>query len=188
MMQSSQSESPGNIPGRNETVPAIDALIKFGKLTVLGLGASGLIFIGCAKMPDKLVTPALKIETVMKDNREMYKMMLSAGIQNENSDVVLLNVKGTIFFSEAGSRILMLPFTIPVVLPFDTGIIEIEKVYTENEIMPLAALLGSDKEKLQKEKVIERSFVDDKNIGFELTGYEKKNILNILRDKLNEKN
>ena len=157
-------------------------------MTVLGVAASGLIFIGCAKIPDKLVTPTLKIETVVKDNKEMYKMMLSAGIQNENSDVALINMKGTIFFSDAGSRILTLPFAIPIVLPFDTGIIEVENVYTEKEIMPLVALLGSDKEKLVKDRGIERSFMEDKNIGFEMTGYEKKNILDILRDKLNEKN
>jgi len=96
-------------------------------------------------------------------------------------------VKGTIFFSDAGSRILTLPFAIPIVLPFDTGIIEVEKVYAENEIMPLVTLLGSDKEKLEKDRGIERSFIEDKNIGFELTGYEKKNILDILRDKINEK-
>jgi hypothetical protein len=167
---------------------AINALIKFAKLTVLVLAVSSLILIGCTKLPDKLITPTLKIETIVKDNKEMYKMMLSTGIQNENSNVALLNVKGTIFFSDAGSRILSLPFTIPVMLPFDTGIIEIEKIYTENEIMPLVALLGSDKEKLQKDKVIERSFMDEKTIGFEFTGYEKKNILDILRDKLNEKN
>jgi len=163
-------------------------VVKFLRMTVLGVAASGLIFIGCAKIPDKLVTPTLKIETVVKDNKEMYKMMLSAGIQNENSDVALINMKGTIFFSDAGSRILTLPFAIPIVLPFDTGIIEVENVYTEKEIMPLVALLGSDKEKLVKDRGIERSFMEDKNIGFEMTGYEKKNILDILRDKLNEKN
>lgn len=163
-------------------------MVKFLRMTVLGVAASGLIFIGCAKIPDKLVTPTLKIETVVKDNKEMYKMMLSAGIQNENSDVALINMKGTIFFSDAGSRILTLPFAIPIVLPFDTGIIEVENVYTEKEIMPLVALLGSDKEKLVKDRGIERSFMEDKNIGFEMTGYEKKNILDILRDKLNEKN
>jgi hypothetical protein len=171
-----------------KTLLAVNVLVKLGRMTLVGLAVSGLIFIGCAKIPDKLVTPTLKIESVVQDNREMYKMMLSSGIQNENSAVALINVKGTIFFSDAGTRILTLPFTIPVVLPFDTGIIEVEKVYTENEIMPLVTLLGSDKEKLEKDRGIERSFMEDKNIGFELTGYEKKNILDILRDKLNEKN
>jgi hypothetical protein len=176
------------ISGKDKTLFTVGVLVKLGRMTVLGFLASGLIFIGCAKMPEKLVTPTLKIETVVKDNREMYKMMLSTGIQNENSDVALLNVKGTIFFSDGESRLLTLPFTVPIVLPFDTGVIEIEKFYTENEIMPLVTLLGSDKEKLEKERGIERSFMEDKNIGFDLAGYEKKNILDILKDKLNEEN
>jgi hypothetical protein len=170
------------------TLLAIDTLMKFAKTAVSSIVVSGLIFAGCAKMPDKLVTPTLKIEPVVKDNKELYKMMLSTGIQNENSEVAFLNVKGTIFFSDTGSRILTVPFTIPVVLPFDTGIIEIEKTYAENEIMPLVTLLGSDKEKLLNDKALERSFMDDKTIGFELTGFEKKNILDMLKEKLNEKN
>jgi hypothetical protein len=170
------------------TLLVIETLMKFAKTAVVSIVASGLIFAGCAKIPDKLVTPTLKIEPLVKDNKEMYKMMLSTGIQNENSDVAILNVKGTIFFSDTGSRVLTVPFTIPVVLPFDTGIIEIEKTYAENEIMPLVTLLGSDKEKLLNDKVLERSFMDDKTIGFKLTGFEKKNILVVLKEKLNEKN
>ncbi len=159
--------------------------IKTALIVILG---SGLIFIGCAKMPAKLVSPTLKIEPVVKDNKELFKLTLSTGIQNENSDTAFIDMKGLIFFSDAGTHVLTIPFHLPVVLPFDTGIIEAEKTYSESEIMPLVTLFGSDKEKLLNEKVLERSFVDEKNIGFELTGCEKKNILDVLKDKVNEKN
>ena len=147
-----------------------------------------LVLSGCAKMPEKLVSPTMKIEPVVKDNKELYKLMVSTGIQNENSDTAFVDMKGSVVFLDGKTRVLAIPFTLPVILPFDTGIIEAEKTYTESEIMPLVTLFGSDKEKLMNEKVLERSFIDEKNITFELTEYGKKNILDLLKDKVNEKN
>jgi hypothetical protein len=165
--------------------------IHFGFRAVIVILSSCLIVTGCAKLPDKLVTPTLKIETAMKDNQPVYKLLVNTGIQNENSDTALINVKGNIFFLDAGKaekKVMTIPFELPIILPFDTGIIELEKTYTEKEIEPLLALMGSNKDKLQSDKNLERSFVDDKNIGFELTAYGKKNILDVLREKVNEKN
>jgi hypothetical protein len=163
-------------------------IMKSIKMTLIVILGSGLVCIGCAKMPEKLVSPTLKIEPVVQENKELFKLSLNTGIQNENSDTAFINMKGLIVFNDAGTRVLTVPFNLPIVLPFDTGIIEAEKTYTESEIMPLVLLLGSDKEKLLGEKVLERSFIDEKNISLELTGCEKKNILMVLKEKLNEKN
>jgi len=84
--------------------------------------------------------------------------------------------------------VMTLPFVVPVILPFDTGLIDIEKTFAENEIMPLVKLLGSDREKLQSEKLLERTFMDDSTIGFEINGYAKKDIIDLLKERLNEKN
>jgi len=100
-------------------------------------------------------------------------------------------VKGSVYFKAAGSkspRVMTLPFVVPVILPFDTGLIDIEKTFAENEIMPLVKLLGSDREKLQSEKLLERTFMDDSTIGFEINGYAKKDIIDLLKERLNEKN
>jgi hypothetical protein len=164
---------------------------KSGMMAVVCLAVSGLFLAGCAKVPEKLISPTLKIEPVMENNKPMYKMMLSAGIQNENNDVAFVNVKGTLFFTDPGksdTRVFTVPFELPVILPFDTGIIELEKSYTEGEIMPLLRALGSNREKLANDKVLERSFTDARAIGFELNGYEKMNILDVLKEKMNEKN
>lgn len=164
---------------------------KYGTMILFCAMAAGLLLAGCAKVPGKLLSPTLRIEPVPGNNTPMYKLMLSTGMQNENDDVVFLNMKGNVFFKDTGktgARVLTVPFELPVLLPFDTGIIEIEKIYPEAEIMPLVRFLGSDRDKLASEKAMERSFADDDAIGFELTGYEKKNILDVLKDKVNEKN
>lgn len=166
-------------------------MIVSWKASAAAVIAVCLVAIGCAKVPEKLVTPILKIETAIVDNKEAYKLTLNTGLQNENSGTALLNVKGSIFFKDAGSkspRVMTLPFEVPVILPFDTGLIDVEKTFAENEIMPLVNLLGSDREKIQAEKVLDRSFMDDSTIGFEITGYEKKDIIELLKEHLNEKN
>ena len=164
---------------------------KYGSVIIVCAAAASLFIAGCARVPEKLISPTLKIEPAVVNNAPAYKLMLSTGIQNENSDIVFLSLKGNIFFGgskKSGGRVLTVPFELPVLLPFDTGIIELENTYSENEIMPLVRLLGSDRDRLAKEKSLERSFADDDTIGFELTGYDKKNILDVLEDKVNEKN
>lgn len=163
-------------------------IIKSMKMALTVILGSALVCIGCAKIPEKLVSPTLKIDPVVKDNKELYKLMVSTGIQNENNDTAFINMSGLIVFKDGGNRVMTVPFNLPIVLPFDTGIIEAEKTCTESEIMPLVVLLGSDKEKLLNEKGLERSFIDEKIIGLELAGYEKKSILNVLKEKVNEKN
>jgi hypothetical protein len=150
-----------------------------------------LTAIGCARLPEKLVSPTLKIETTIVDNKEAYRLTLNTGLQNENNGTALLNVKGIVFFRDSASkspRVMTLPFEVPVILPFDTGLVDIEKTFSGNEIMPLLNLLGSDREKMQAEKTLERSFMDDGTVGFEITAYDKKDIIKLLEDSLNEKN
>src|SRR5208337_4253465 len=145
--------------------------MKFNTLIIIWTLTAGIIFTGCIKIPDKLMTPTIKIEPIIKDNKEFYSMKLSAGISNENSDIVLMDVKGVVvFYDQNGeSQRIILPFKLSAIFPFETGMIEINKVYSESEIMPLVILLGSDKEKILNEKGMERSLLDDKKATLEIT-------------------
>jgi len=159
--------------------------------TAAAIIAACMAVTGCAKLPEKLVSPTLKIEPAVVDSKEGYKLTLNTGLQNENSGYALIDVKGDVFFKDAGGRsrqVLALPFEVPVILPFDTGLIDIEKTLPENEAVPLLNLLGSDREKLNADKVLERTFTDDSTIGFEITSYKKKDIIELLKERLNEKN
>ena len=146
----------------------------------LALGAGG-----CAKTPEKLISPMLKIEPVVKDGKEAYRVMVSAGIQNENGDTAFLNVKGSVGFRnpENGTAVMTLPFSIPVILPYDTGVIEIDTTMEEPAVMPLVHLLGSDKEKLNTEKGLERTTLDEKIAMLAIDHCEKKNILKLLKER-----
>ena len=162
----------------------------FTMLTVWMLSAC-LIFSGCAKIPDKLLSPTIKIEPMIKDNKEVYNLKLNAGIQNDNSDIALRDVRGAVVLYDPASKEtqrITFQFEIPLILPFETGVIEIQNVYSENEIMPIVILLGSDKEKLINDKGMERSILDDKKVKLDISGYKKESILDILKRKPDEKN
>jgi len=162
----------------------------FTMLTVWMLSAC-LIFSGCAKIPDKLLSPTIKIEPMIKDNKEVYNLKLNAGIQNDNSDTALMDVRGAVVLYDPASKEtqrITFQFEIPLILPFETGVIEIQNVYSENEIMPIVILLGSDKEKLINDKGMERSILDDKKVKLDISGYKKESILDILKRKPDEKN
>ncbi len=157
--------------------------MKFKISVALWTLIAGIFFIGCIKVPDKLTSPTIKIEPVIKNNKEFYTMRLSAGISNENSDVVLMDVKGAVIFHDPnieGQRI-SLPFELSAIFPFETGALEITKVYSETDIMPLLALLGTDKEKIVNNKGMERSLLDDRKVMLEITGYKKVNVLDALK-------
>jgi hypothetical protein len=163
--------------------------MRFDTAAACGLLSTCLLVAGCVKIPDKLESPVIKIEPVIQDNKEVYRLRFSAGIQNDNSSTALLDVKGAVSFvdPEGGNRILSIPFEIPAILPFETGVIESAMVYPENEIMPLVNLLGSDREKLMKNKGLERSFFDDKIVKMKISDYRTEGILTLLGNKLNEK-
>lgn len=155
---------------------------------LIALIVIALSLAGCTKVPDRLITPTLAIEA---QGSAVYTLSLSAGLQNENSDIALLDVKGNVVFYDpdrSGATVLAVPFELPVILPFDTGIIEVQKTYSEKEIIPLVTLLGSDREKLMHEKSMERTFIEKNKIGIELSGYQKRKILDLLKDKVHEKN
>jgi hypothetical protein len=150
-----------------------------------------LVMSGCSKIPGKLISPTIKIEPSIAENKEVFILKFHAGIHNENSDIALMHVKGAVVFydtEDKNAKIMALPFELPVILPFETGVIEINRSYSENEIMPLVTLLGSDREKLINEKGIERSLMDDKKVSLEIAEYRKENVLEVLKRKPNEKN
>ena len=164
-------------------------IMKFSILVCVLLASFGVLN-GCAKIPEKLDSPTLRIEPVIKDNKELFNLKLNTGIQNENGDTALVSVKGSIVFVDPDSknaRVFSLPFELPIILPFDMGIIEIDKNFTEGEIMPLVVLMGSDRGKLMRDKILERSLPDDRNIKLEFTEFKKENILGVLKGKINEK-
>jgi hypothetical protein len=170
----------------------------------LGVVLASTLFAGCAKVPDTLHSPTVKISIDIVDNKEVYTLKFTGGIKNENSGYVLKNIRGTVVFKEAEkssglfSRIKKLvpfigqpgvsaiPFEIGIIPPFEMGIIDFEKGFTEKEIIPLADLLMINRDDLVKNRVADDVNVDNKNLSLSIDSFSKVNILNLLKEKVHE--
>lgn len=165
------------------------------------------VLIGCAKVPDSVENPVMKIDYAILNNAEQYTVTLSAGVTNENPAVAFRNVRGNIDIAEpAGTGIFsrlgnLLPwskravvrkfsFEIPVILPFQTGSIRVEETLTEEQMKPVMELLNIRKESLTADTKGEGFSlnIEDKYITLHFTSLEKRNIHKLLKEKLDEKN
>ncbi len=151
------------------------------------IGLILLVMAGCAKVPDEVLSPSLRVESTVTEGREVYTLNLSGGIQNENKDIVLSDVAGTIVLfdpDQKGGQSFRLPFEIPAILPFDTGIIDIRKEYSEKEIMELVDVLDIEREEFYANRGIENLYVNERNIRIDDLEYDKENIIRVLKRKI----
>lgn len=159
-------------------------MFSFRKNTVL-LCAAVLIFSSCAKIPQEVVSPAISVKAVKGGEAEMVNLNFTGGIKNENDSTVFLNVKGEIAVMDRSSNVLLtVPFELPSVLPFETGIIQEELSGTKEKIAPLLNEAGIDTEKFFKTGESENFFPDDNKIVLKKLSLEKKGIVEILEEKV----
>lgn len=150
-----------------------------------------LLIIGCAKVPDKIESPGVKIDIIKEDNKEVYFFRFSGGIKNSNTDVAFTDYKGKAVFKEAGDKgkvIRSVDIDLKAILPLDSAIIDTKSILKDEEVQPLLKLLDIDWEKLKKEKSAEKFDIDEKHIGLQNVSFNKKCIIDLLKEKLNEKN
>ena len=58
----------------------------------------------CAKIPEKVQSPSLKIDIETRDGAEVYSVRFSGGIANENSSTALGDVKGSVVIRDPESK------------------------------------------------------------------------------------
>jgi hypothetical protein len=159
-------------------------------LTILLL-ATVLVFSSCAKSPEGIKSPGLKIEAVTENDQEKFKLRISGGIKNDNPHTALLDFSGTLSFidpSDGGKVVESIPFKLPVILPFDSAVIDVTVSKSEKELEPLMKLLKINREELKKNKSVERFNVLNSLVKLESVSYKTREIIKLLKEKINEKN
>ena len=147
--------------------------------------------IGCAKKPDKIKSPSLKIDIILEGNKEEYVVKFTGGILNENSSVALKDIKGAIDFvdpDKGSETVASIPFELDIILPMSMGIVDLEKKFDENGIKPIIELFNLDREELVKNRGSEGIFIDDKYMRLDIASYKKEDIVTLLKGKIDEKN
>lgn len=139
---------------------------------------------GCAKVPEAVQTPGVKVDFTIMDNREVYIVSFSGGIPNDNGEIALTDVSGTIeILASDGDKIDAYDFSIPKILPFDIGIIDLRFNRTEQEIEPLLALLNITREELVEGVKSGGTILDEENVRLTNFTCTKKDIIELLKEK-----
>jgi len=151
---------------------------------LLFLSAAALIFTSCAKMPDRVLSPSIKagVEAGAEKN---YSLFFTGGIKNENSSTAFLNMEGRVkILSDSGEIIATVPFKIPAILPFETGVIKEKIELKPEESVKLFAAFSISPEKLGTPEEQGTRFMEEKNIKLTSVKSEKKDILKLLGEKI----
>lgn len=159
-------------------------------LTIL-LPVMMLAFSSCAKSPEGVQSPGIKIETVTEKDQHTFRLKVSGGIKNENSGTALLDFTGKLnFIDPLNDRKVVesIPFKLPVILPFDSAVIDETVSKSEKELEPLMKLLKINKEELIKEGSVEKFNIRNSFIKLDSVSYQTKDVIKLLKEKLNEKN
>ena len=152
---------------------------------IILLSAAVLMFSSCAKIPQEVVSPAISVQAVAGEKAGMVNLNFTGGLKNENDSTVFLNVKCEIAVMDSSENILLtVPFELPSVLPFETGIIQEVISRTKDEITPLLTDSGIDAEKFFADNGSENFFPDDNKIVLKKLSLEKKGIVEILEGKI----
>ncbi len=138
----------------------------------------------CAKTPEKILSPSIKAEVVQVSEKS-FVIYFTGGLKNENDSTAFVNVEGTaLIISDTGEKLLTIPFRIPAILPFETGVIK-EKIDVRGETAEkIMNMFSVSVEKLGTPDEPGNRFIEDKNIKLVSLKFDTKNIVRLLKEKV----
>lgn len=147
--------------------------------------AAAMLFSSCAKVPQEIISPSISLKAGNSDEAGMVSLNFTGSLKNENDSTVFLNVKGEVAVLDSKNNpLLHIPFDLPSILPFETGIIQVRMEKNRSDLEPLMRELAIDFDTLVKKGEPENRFPDEKMIVLKNLSLEKKGIAEILKGKL----
>jgi len=160
-------------------------MLKFLKKELILSLALLLALTACARKPESPLSPSVKIGVEKKGEDKIFAVNFTCGLKNENDCTAFTNINGVIEVKNNSSEILLtVPFKIPAILPFETGIVQERIELTADEASPLLDLLAIKKEQIESGEDQGNRFIEDRNIVIKKLDLEKKDIIELLRSKL----
>ena len=154
-------------------------------LRTLSLCLVGFLFVGCFKSPKTVSSPGMKVDYTIVDNKEVYTINFSGVLRNENSDKAMKNVEGSIGILDSSKGLLIsIPFSIDVIMPLSVATLYLKVEKTDDEMSPLLDYFQIDREELVKTGTNDGQPLDENSIVLEKLTFEKKDIINLLKEKI----
>ncbi|HRX46243.1 MAG TPA: hypothetical protein P5120_01890 [Spirochaetota bacterium] len=150
---------------------------------ILLLAAFSLVT-SCAKTPERVISPSVKASVVQGEEKS-WSIFFTGGIKNENDSTAFINIEGNILLvNDSGEKIASVPFKIPAILPFETGVIK-EKIDIKGETAEkVFSMLSVSPDKLGTPDEPGNRFLEDKNVKLDSIKFEKKDIVKLLGEKV----
>lgn len=143
-----------------------------------------LFFTSCAKTPEKVLSPSVKAAVVQGEDKS-WSVYFTGGIKNENDSTAFINVEGSVVLvNDSGGEVVSIPFKIPAILPFETGIIK-EKIDIKGDTAgKVFNMLSVSPDKLGTPDEPGNRFLEDKNVKLDSIIFQKKDIVKLLGEKI----
>jgi len=159
------------------------AMFSFWKKIVL-CSIAVMFLSSCAKIPEEIVSPAFSFKPAGSDEPGVVSINFTGGLKNANDSTVFLNVKGEVAVMDNAKNILLkIPFSLPSILPFETGIIQTEISIKSEEAIPLFFEFGIDADNFFASREPQNFLPDDEKVVLKNFSLEKKGIVEILEGK-----
>jgi hypothetical protein len=143
-----------------------------------------LALTACAKKPESPLSPSVKIGVEKKGEDQIFIVNFTCGLKNENDSTAFINTEGVIEVKNNSTVVLSVPFKIPAILPFETGVIQERVELNSDQVSPLLELLSIKKEQFESGEEQGNRFIEDQNIVLKKLNLEKKDVIELLRSKL----
>jgi len=142
------------------------------------------LFSSCAKTPEKVISPSVKAAVVQGEDKS-WSIFFTGGIKNENDSTAFINVDGTILLvNDSGEKLVSVPFKIPAILPFETGVIK-ERIDIKGETAEkVFSMLSVSPDRLGTPDEPGNRFLEEKNVKLDSIKFEKKDIVRLLEEKV----
>lgn len=138
----------------------------------------------CAKKPESPLSPSVKIGVEKKGEDKIFIVNFTCGLKNENDSTAFINAEGLIEVKNSSTVVLTVPFKIPAILPFETGVVQQRVELSSDQVTPLLELLSIKKEQLESGEEQGNRFIEDRNIVLKKLDLEKKDVIELLRSKI----
>ncbi|MCL1910858.1 MAG: hypothetical protein FWG13_01475 [Leptospirales bacterium] len=157
-------------------------IYTFFLMLIFGIAFAG----GCVKIPDELRGQGMKIDYSVIDNKEVYTINFSGAMRNENGDIVMKNIKGEICIvdSDSKKKLVSMPFSLDIILPRDSGNIDLKIDRTEEEISPLLDYFNIDRNELASKGTTEGRSLNGDQVVIENITFDKQDIIKLLQEKI----
>jgi len=142
------------------------------------------VFTACTKKPDQVISPSIKVSIEKRDAGKVCMIDFSCALKNENDSVAFKDIKGEFtVHDDSGKLLLNVPFSLQIILPFDSGVIMQRVEMKEDEAAPLMQFFSISMEKLESGEDTGARPLEDKNVRIASLKYEKKDIIDLLKGK-----